>query len=167
MCGPFKSKCLGFQQYLPPTHLSLRCFLQPEVIGTFLPGTETLDWGWYSLLPKYPSRVFIHSIAVGSACPMFPPLLPRLRASYQSGWMWFLFNSINSISDGSEWWLFYSLVIILMWLCEEVSCVYLCHHLDWKSGLTFYMRRFEDSSLLHALIFQVLHLAHALIQREI
>ena len=50
------------------------------------------------------------------------------------------FNSIvvrlpfNSISDGSECWLFYILVVILIWLCEEVSRVYLCHHLDWKSA---------------------------------
>ena len=39
---------------------------------------------------------------------------------------------LNSISDGSEWWLFYNLVVILRWLCEEVSCIYLCCHLDWK-----------------------------------
>ena len=48
------------------------------------------------------------------------------------------FNSIvvrlplNLISDGSEWWLFYNLVVILMWLCEETSRTYLCHHLHWK-----------------------------------
>ena len=39
----------------------------------------------------------------------------------------------NSISGGSEWCLFYNLVIRLMWLCEESSCVYLCHHLHLKS----------------------------------
>ena len=37
----------------------------------------------------------------------------------------------NSISDGSERWLFYDLVVILMWLCEEASHVYLCRHLLW------------------------------------
>ena len=37
------------------------------------------------------------------------------------------FNSVvvrlpfNSISAGSEWWLFYNLFIILMWMCKEVS----------------------------------------------
>ena len=41
------------------------------------------------------------------------------------------------ISDGSEWWLFYSLVVILMWLCEEVSHVCLCCHLDWKPEFLF------------------------------
>ena len=39
----------------------------------------------------------------------------------------------NLISDGSERWLFYILVVILMWLCEEASCVYLGHYLDLKS----------------------------------
>ena len=38
----------------------------------------------------------------------------------------------NSISDGSEWWLFYILVVILMWLCKEVSHLCLCHYLDQK-----------------------------------
>ena len=42
------------------------------------------------------------------------------------------FNSVvvtfpfNSISDGSECWLFYILIVILMWLCEKASRVYLC-----------------------------------------
>ena len=48
------------------------------------------------------------------------------------------FNSVvvglpySFISDSSLWWLFYSLVVILMWLCEEVSRVYLCCRPDWK-----------------------------------
>ena len=49
------------------------------------------------------------------------------------------FNSIvvrlpfNSISDHSEWWLFYILVVILMWWLDEVSSVYLCCHLNLSS----------------------------------
>ena len=52
------------------------------------------------------------------------------------------FNSIvvrlpfNSISDHSEWWLFYILVVILMWLWE-VSHVCLRCHLDQKLGNFF------------------------------
>ena len=52
------------------------------------------------------------------------------------------FNSIvirlpfNPISDGTEWWLFWILVVILMWLCEEVS------HIAYASILT----RSEESS---------------------
>ena len=60
------------------------------------------------------------------------------------------FNSIvvrlpfNSISDDPEWWLFYILIVILMWLCKELSHVFLHRHLPnnflfnsicWKSGL--------------------------------
>ena len=49
------------------------------------------------------------------------------------------FNSVvvrlpfNFISDGSEGWLFYSLVVVSLWLCREVSHVCLCRHLDWRS----------------------------------
>ena len=79
-----------------------------------------------SLLSFYPPHVDI-----GPACSISMPLLPI--------WMdiVFFFKSIvvrlpfNSISDGSERWLFYDLVVILMWLCEEASHVYLCRHLLW------------------------------------
>ena len=46
------------------------------------------------------------------------------------------FNSIvvrlpfSSISNDPEWWLFYILVVILMWLFEEESHLCLCCHLD-------------------------------------
>ena len=62
-----------------------------------------------------------------------------LHLARKSTWMWF-FNSVvvglplNSISDGSERWLFCILGVILMWLCEEASCVYWCRLLNWKSG---------------------------------
>ena len=36
---------------------------------------------------------------------------------------------LNPIPDSSKWWLFYSLVVILTWLCKEESCVYLCSRL--------------------------------------
>ena len=54
--------------------------------------------------------------------------------SYQSGWMWFLLFCrlpFSLISDVPEWWLFYILGVILMWLYEEASQVFLCHQLDW------------------------------------
>ena len=60
------------------------------------------------------------------------PIL-HLRPSYQS-WCGFFFNSILVglpfilICDGSEWWLFCTVVVILMWLCEEVSRVFLCRN---------------------------------------
>ena len=43
----------------------------------------------------------------------------------------------RSISNGSGWWLLYSLAVILTWLCKEARCVYLCHHLDQKSPFNF------------------------------
>ena len=44
MCGFFKRDCLEFQQFFPLTQ-SLMIFLQPEVVGTYLPGTGTLGSG--------------------------------------------------------------------------------------------------------------------------
>ena len=40
--------------------------------------------------------------------------------------------SFNTISDISEWWCFFNLVVILMWLCEEASHVCLGCHLGQK-----------------------------------
>ena len=67
--------------------INLRWFLQPEVMGTYLPGIGTLCWGaWYgagllgpeiSLLDFYPPR-----IDVGPAHSMSLPL-------FLSGWMCF------------------------------------------------------------------------------
>ena len=42
MCRLFKRNCLGIQQFFPLTHSPL--VLQPEVMGTYLPGTGTLGW---------------------------------------------------------------------------------------------------------------------------
>ena len=51
-------------------------------------------------------------------CGCFNPIVVRLP--------------FNSISDVPERWLFYTEAVSLMWLCEEVSQVSLCCHLDWK-----------------------------------
>ena len=54
------------------------------------------------------------------------------------------FNSVvvrlpfRSIPDFPEWWLFYILLVILLWLCKEASHVCLCHHLDRKINWIFY-----------------------------
>ena len=86
------------------------------------------------LTPKIPLlNFYLPHVGVESARSMSAPLLPV--------WMdvGFFFNSIavrlpfNLISDGSEWWLFYILIVILLWLCEDVSPIYLCLHLDKKS----------------------------------
>ena len=124
LCRPFKRNCLGIRH----------CFLQPADMVTYHPGTRTLGWGAWC--------------GPGTLCSLdispdfYPPHVnvgpAVLCLSYQSQCSFF-FNSVflglpfSSISDGSEWWLFHSLVVILM-LDEEVSCVYLHCHLDWKSG---------------------------------
>ena len=58
VCGFFKRNFLDSRSFF---HCFNPCwFLQPEVMGTYLPGTGTLGWGglvwgWDSLLPRYPS----------------------------------------------------------------------------------------------------------------
>ena len=113
-------------------------FLQAEVTGSYLPGTGTL--GRRALCgsgtPRscdIPLEFLSTTCAYGTS-----PFLICAPPSYPSDGCGF-FNSIifklafNSIPDGSEWWLFYILAVILMWLCEEASHVYLCRHLEWKS----------------------------------
>ena len=65
------------------------CFFQPEVMGTYLPGPETVGWellvlGWDSLLLRYPIQIFIYHTW------MWDQPIPCLHPSYLSGWMWFL-----------------------------------------------------------------------------
>ena len=93
-------------------------FLQPEFQGTFLPGTRALGWG--SLCGSgtpcsrdIPPEFVSNTCGCGTSpfCISAPP--PSLDGCG-------FFNStvarlpFNSISDGSEWW-FYILVVILMW----------------------------------------------------
>ena len=60
-------------------------FLQPEAMGTYLPGQGFLIWIWDSSLLRHPSQIFIHHMWVRDHQP-----IPHLCPSYQSGWMWFL-----------------------------------------------------------------------------
>ena len=130
----FQRNCLGLQQFLPPTQSPL--VFVARICGDLFSwhwnlGLEGLLWGWDSLPLRYPSRVFIHHTWVRDQA------IPCLCPSYQSQWMWF--NSVvvrlpfSSISGGSECWLFYILVVILMWLCKGASHVCLHCHLDWNS----------------------------------
>ena len=46
VCGSFKRNCLGLQHFFH--WLNPHWFLQPEIVGLYLPGTGTLGWGdWY------------------------------------------------------------------------------------------------------------------------
>ena len=68
------------QKFLPLTKSPL--FLQPEVEGTYLPGTETLGWGGpgvgLGLLTPEISLLDFHPphMDVRPACSASPPLLP-------------------------------------------------------------------------------------------
>ena len=113
-------------------------FLQPDIMGTYLPSTGTLGLGaWcgagapctWDIPSKFLSttygcgtRPFHISTSPTSpdGCGFFNPLVVGLP--------------LTSISDGSEWWVFFISVAISMWLCEEVSHVCLCYHLERKSG---------------------------------
>ena len=95
------------------------------------PGQRGLVWGWDSLLLRYPSQIFMYHTW------MWDQPVPHLCPPTSLDGCGF-FNSVvvrlpfHSISDSSEWWWFYISAVILMWLCEEASHVYLCRHLDWK-----------------------------------
>ena len=133
--------------------LNPRWFLQPEIMGANLPGTGTLGWGVscgaetphsQDIPPKFLSttcgcgtRLFHNSVPPTSldGCGFFSFVVVRLP--------------FNLLSDGSGWWLFYILVVILMWLCKEVSHVYLCHHLDQKSQCQFNSKFKKPWRLFH------------------
>ena len=121
--------------------LNLSWFLQPEVMGTYIPGTGILGQGaWcvagtplsWDIPPEFLSTirrcgtslfcVSDHSTSL-DGYGFFISIVVRLQ--------------FNLIFDGSEWWLFYILVVILLWLWEEASHVYLCHHLDQKWQINF------------------------------
>ena len=135
MCGFFKRNCLGLQQFLPPNQSPLVFAARnsgdlsswhwnpglgawcgagtPHSWDTppkFLPTT----WGWET------SQICMCTPPISlDGCGFFNSIVVRLP--------------INLISDGSEWWVFYILVVILMWLCEETSHICLHCHLYWKS----------------------------------
>ena len=132
MCGFFKRNCLGLLKFLPTT-LSPLVFAARSM-GTYLPGTGTLGWGscYGAGTPHsrdYPPKFLSTTCVCGTSpfCIFSPPTSLDRCGFFNSVIVRFPFNLISA---GSEWWLFYNLVVILTWLCEEVSGVHLCHHLD-------------------------------------
>ena len=132
VCGFFKRNCLGFQQFLPPTQ-SLLLFADRSCgdLSSYhwSPGLGGLVWSWDSSLLRHPSQIFIHPVWGWQAYSMSASLPPVCIDVVSSIVVRLPFSSI---SDSSEWWMFYISVVILMWLCEEVSHVCLHHHLDQK-----------------------------------
>ena len=103
-------------------------FLQPEVVGTYLPGTGTLGWGaWCGAGTPHSQDIppgFLSTTHGGGTSLFYVSVLPTSLDG--CGY----FNSVlfrlpfNLISDGFAGWLFYSLVVILMCLCEEVNYLF-------------------------------------------
>ena len=120
---PFKRRDLRILQFLLPPNS--HWFLQRGVMGTYLPGTGALGWvvwcGAGPLTPKTP-LFYIHHMWV------WDQLVPSFCVST----LLFFLHIWNSLvvdihtarfSNGSKWWSFYILVVILLWLYEEVSCL--------------------------------------------
>ena len=111
-------------------------------MGTNLPGTGTLGWGAWCGIGAPCSRD-ITSKFLSTTHGYVTSLSPLHIPPTSLGGCGF-FNTIvvrlpfNSISDGSEWWLFDILVVILIWLCKEVSHVCLCHYLDQTSTKKYF-----------------------------
>ena len=155
LCGLFKKNSLGLQKFLLPTQ-SLLVFAARNYgdlsSWSWIPGLECLVWGcplidftllisnqvasYHSSLLRYHSQNLstTHRCGTSLSCVSTSP-----TSLDGCGF----FNSVvfrlpfNLISDSSEWWLFCILVVIFIWLCEEVSCVYLCRHLDHKPLISY------------------------------
>ena len=140
-CGFLKRNCLGLQKFLPSTQSPL--VFAARTYGDLSswhwnPELGGLVWGCDSSVLRYLSQTFIyHTWMWDRPIPMSLSLLPiwvdmvsliPQLSDFHSTWF------LNS----SEWCFFYSLVVILMWLCKEVSHVCLCHHLDWQSPVISY-----------------------------
>ena len=99
-------------------------------MGTYLLGTRTMGWGaWCRAETPYsqdiPPKFLSTTCGCGTSpfCVCAPP--PSLDGC---GFFNFVVVRLpfNLISDSSEGWLFCISVVMLMWLCKEVSRVYLC-----------------------------------------
>ena len=109
-------------------------FLWPKVTGTYLAGTGTLDWGaWCGAGTPCSQDIPPEFLSTTCGCgnsPLHISTLPTGLDGCGSFNFVVVRPPFNLTSDGSEWWLFCILVIILLWLCKKGSHVYLCHHLD-------------------------------------
>ena len=112
MCGFIKRKCLGHQKFLLPT--------KPPLVFSDRSCGDLSSWHWqHGLGPDVGLRLLTPEISFLD----FDLMLWAHAPPTSLDWCGF-FNSVvvmlpfNLISDDSEWWLFYILVVILMWLCK-------------------------------------------------
>ena len=125
MCGFFKRNWLELQKFFH--WLNSYCFLHPStrtlVLGSWCEAGTPHFW-------DSPSEFLSSTYGCGTS-------LLHVSAPHNSlGGCVFINSAVvwvsfNLISDGSACW-FYTLVVILKWLCKELICVYLYHHLDLK-----------------------------------
>ena len=110
VCGFFKWNCLGLQKFFYPL-TSIHWFLQPEVMGTYLPDTGNLAgglvWGWISFSQDIPPKFLSTTCGCGTSlfCISVPPATLDGCGFFNSVVVRLPFDLT---SDGSEWWLFYN-----------------------------------------------------------
>ena len=119
--------------------LDVTWFLRPEFMAIYCSGTGSLGCGEGTLRSWNTPPEFL-STTYGCWASPFHISYPATSLDGCG-----FFNAVvvrlpfNSISYNFEWWMFYSLVIILKWLCEEVSPVCLRHHLQLHSFNQWHM----------------------------
>ena len=146
VCGFFKRNCLGVPEFLPLTQCPL--VFTAGSCGDLSswhenPGLGGLVWG--SSQWRYPLSSFYPCGCRTSPFHVCTP--PTSLDGYD------FFNSIvvrhpfSLISDVPEWWLFYILVVILMWLCKEASHVCPRCHLDKKCARDEFFNTKSESNV--------------------
>ena len=134
MWGFFKRNCLGVQKFLPPTQSLLGFAVRNCGDLSSQPWNHGLViWLGLGLLAPEISlpNSYAHQYGTSPFCICTPPISLDGCGFFNSIVVRLLLCPISDVPE--SWWL-YILVIILMWLCKEVSHVCLSCHLDWKSG---------------------------------
>ena len=136
MCGFFKRNCLGFQEFLLLTQSPL-VFAARSYGDLSSCHRELVLETWCGAGTPHSQNIPPEFLFTTCVCGTSPFCICAPPTSLDGCGF---FNSVvtrlpfNSISDCSEWWLFYILLVILMWLCEEASRVYLRLPLDWNKA---------------------------------
>ena len=142
MYGHINKNCVSIPQFLPTTQSPLVFTVRNQgglSSQYWNLGLESRVWGWNLSLLRYPSWFLSTTHSCGTS-----PFQVSVPPTSLEG-CGFFFNSVvaelllNSISASSEWLFFYSLVVILMQLSEEVSRVYISHHFGDLTLISFFI----------------------------
>ena len=132
-----------------PTAASIPTGVFSQRLEALFPDTRTLDCG-VCLIPQLFLPVYLHTNVGPRVCQLIPhpvlqPLpccvssLPRLPISTPpTGLGECFFNSfVVGFPQSSVFWQFWLFFVfqfvVILWLCKEAQCIYLCLHLGWKS----------------------------------